>query len=401
MEIRAVMKRAEIEFDVVLLLVASLTMVLAGVLLFPVSMGLFPYYENGLYGLFLFIFAFQTVALGRTPFGDAPRSKALLAAGVVVAGVGIITCFIPDIFSRIPRIVLSVCFGLGGVALLIQMIISGDKLPRWRRYGGIFRHLIASCAAVYVLSALIGLLIIRKDLLSTPVTAVVVLLMGFSLTYLAVILQKIYISYPEAVHEPKGDLDLPIGRATILMTALFMVILGVLLVPVSLGKLPFSGSAQLGLLIVNLAIQMLATGDTPIGPFPRTWLMMIIGLVFASLGAISCIIPGILVAPLTLLVGFMNILGGALNLKGILMPIIKRSSREAGPVPPIVVRLNLVQIAMNALSVTFGVSMLVHNLIPPLIIGVVLASNGGLLLYLMRLVYVIDGMRKEMGQPAS
>jgi uncharacterized integral membrane protein len=66
-----------------------------------------------------------------------------------------------------------------------------------------------------------------------------------------------------------------------------------------------------------------------------------------------------------------------------------------------VVRLNLVQIAMNALSVTFGVSMLVHNLIPPLIIGVVLASNGGLLLYLMRLVYVIDGMRKEMGQPAS
>jgi hypothetical protein len=45
--------------------------------------------------------------------------------------------------------------------------------------------------------------------------------------------------------------------------------------------------------------------------------------------------------------------------------------------------------------------MLVHNLIPPLIIGVVLASNGGLLLYLMRLVYVIDGMRKEMGQPAS
>ena len=401
METKGILKRAEIEFDVVLLLVASLTMLLTGALLFPLSVGLLPYYENGLYGLLLFIFAFQMVALGRTPFGDAPRSKMLLAVGVVVAGVGIITCFIPEIFSRIPRIVLSLCFGLGGVSLLVQMVFAEDKLPRWRQYGGIFRHLIASCAAVYVLSALIGLLIFRKDLLSTPMTAVVVLLMGFSLVYLAITLQKIYVAYPEAVHEPEGDLDLPIGRVTILMTGLFLVILGVLLVPVSLGKLPFSGSAQLGLLMVNLAIQILATGDSPIGPFPRTWLMMIIGLAFASLGATSCIIPGILVAPLTLLIGFMNILGGVLNLKRILVPIIKGSSQGVGPVPPIVVRLNLVQIAMNVVSITFGVSMLVHNLIPPLIIGVVLASNGGLLLYLVRLLYVLDGLQKARSQPAS
>ena len=65
------------------------------------------------------------------------------------------------------------------------------------------------------------------------------------------------------------------------------------------------------------------------------------------------------------------------------------------------VRLNLVQIAMNVVSITFGVSMLVHNLIPPLIIGVVLASNGGLLLYLVRLLYVLDGLQKARSQPAS
>ena len=37
-------------------------------------------------------------------------------------------------------------------------------------------------------------------------------------------------------------MDLPIGRAMILLTGVFMVILGVLLVPVNLGKLPFPGA---------------------------------------------------------------------------------------------------------------------------------------------------------------
>ncbi|HAK40181.1 MAG TPA: hypothetical protein DCM24_00045 [Synergistaceae bacterium] len=395
MEISSVMKRAEIEFDVVVLLVAALVMLVTGTLLLPVSKGALPYYENGLYGLLLFIFALQMVTLGRTPFGDAPRSRGLMAAGVIIVSLGIITCFIPDIFSRVPRIILSICFGPGGAALLLQMIFSRDKLPKWRQYGGIFRHLIAGCSAVYVLSALIGLLVFREDLISTPMTAMVTLLTGLSLFYLAATLQRIYRVYPEAIQEPKGSVDLPIGRAMILLTGIFMVILGVLLVPVSLGRLPFSGSAQLGLLMVILALQMLATGNSPIGSFPRTWLMIIIGLLFVLLGAASCIIPGVLVLPLTVLIGVLNILGGALMLKRIFNPII-RGSGGGGPVPAILVRLNLVQVTMNVVSIMFGTSMLVHNLIPGGVVGVILAANGGLLLYLMRIMSVIDGMQKKM-----
>ena len=389
------LKKAELEFDVVVLIVAGITMLITGTLLFPVSAGVLPYYENGLYGLLLFVFALQMVTLGRTPFGDAPRSKALLATGGAIAAVGIVTCFIPDIFSRVPRIILSVCFGPGGVALLLQMFFSKDKFPKWRQYGGIFRQLIAACTAVYALSALIGLLIFRQDMLSTPMTAVVAILSGISLVYLAVTLQRIYLTYPEAVHEPEGDVDLPIDRAMILLTGIFMVLLGILLVPVSLGRLPFSGSAQLGLLMVILALQMLATGNSPIGPFPRTWLMIIIGLVFVSLGVVSCIIPGILVPPLTVLIGVLNILGGVLMLKRIFTPIIKGHGRESGPVPEILVRLNVVQVAMNVVSIMFGTSMLIHNLIPGMVIGVILAANGGLLLYLMHIMFVIDGMKKE------
>ncbi|HQQ11144.1 MAG TPA: hypothetical protein PLH45_06910, partial [Synergistales bacterium] len=205
---RGLFKKAELEFDVVALLVAGITMLITGTLLFPVSAGLLPYYENGLYGLLLFVFALQMVTLGRTPFGDAPRSKALLATGVAIAAIGLVTCFIPDIFSRVPRIILSVCFGPGGVALMLQMVFSKDKFPKWRQYGGIFRHLITGCTAVYALSALIGLLIFRQDMLSTPMTAVVAILSGISLIYLAFTLQRVYLAYPEAIHEPEGDVDL-------------------------------------------------------------------------------------------------------------------------------------------------------------------------------------------------
>ncbi|WP_367338433.1 hypothetical protein [Aminivibrio sp.] len=65
----------------------------------------------------------------------------------------------------------------------------------------------------------------------------------------------------------------------ILLTGVFMVLLGVLLVSVTLGMLP-PGSAQLGLLMVILAIQMLASGNTPIGAFPRSYAVVFCGLLF-------------------------------------------------------------------------------------------------------------------------
>ncbi len=42
---------------------------------------------------------------------------------------------------------------------------------------------------------------------------------------------------------------------------IFMLLLGGLWIPVNLGLLPFSGSAQLGLLMVIFAVQMLASGN--------------------------------------------------------------------------------------------------------------------------------------------
>ncbi len=387
-------KEADLELEVVILFLAGMTMGIAGMLLFPVSTGALPYYENGLYGLLLFFFALQMVALGKTPFGDMKRSKPLLAVGVLVAAVGIVTCFVPDIFSQVPRLALAACFGLGGLAQLLRMFISRDKLPTWVKYGGILGHLAPACGAVYLLSMLIGLLVWKHDLLSVRMTAVAVLAYGAAILALGFLLSKVYRLYPEAAKNPDGEASLPIGKAMILLTGVFMVILGTLLVPVNLGLIPFSGSAQLGLLVVILSIQMLASGSTPIGPFPRSWLMIALGFPFAALGVVSAIIPGILVPLLTLLIAVLNVTGGILGLKRTVAPMLNRGEGPRGPVPPVLVRLTGVQVAMNLVSIMFGASMLIANLIPGRIIGVILAANGALLLYLLRLLTLVDRMQE-------
>jgi hypothetical protein len=383
------LKETDLPIEVVILMIAGMTLLITGVLLFPVSSGALPYYENGLYGLLLVMFALQIITMGKTPFGDMRRSKLLLAVGVAIAAVGIITCFIPSIFAQFPRLLLFVCLGPGGLLLFLTTCFDKKKLRTWLKYGGIFRHLIAGCSLVYVLSMLIALLLWKQNLLTTNMIAVVVLFYGASIGYLAGVLWRIYRTYPEAEKTEQGDVAFSIDQAMILLMGIFMLLLGVLLIPVNLGRLPFSGSAQLGLLMVVFAVQMLASGNTPIGPFPRSRLMILSGLLFAALGIVSCIIPEILVSLLTVLVGVLNILGGLFGLQKIFSPLIKKEAGPRIPMPPVLVRLFSTQLTLNLLTILFGASMLISHLIPGFVLGIVLAANGGVLLYLLYLLVAI------------
>jgi hypothetical protein len=51
---------------------------------------------------------------------------------------------------------------------------------------------------------------------------------------------------------------------------------------------------------------------------------------------------------------------------------------------------------MNLLSIMFGTSMLVAHLIPGLAVGVILASNGFVLLYLLHILKVLEKMQQTM-----
>ncbi len=390
-----IFKEADLPLDAVILVIGGMAMLITGVLLFPVYDGMLPYYENGLYGLLLIIFALQMIALGKTPFGDMPRSKLLFAVGVLIAAVGMVTCFIP-ISIRLPRMLLFLCFGPGGFLLLLQMCFAKDKLRSWATCGGIFRHLILGCGSVYVLSMLIGLLLWKRSLLTTPIMAVAVLFFGVAILYLAGVLWKIYRKYPEAEKRPIGDVELSTDQAMLMLMGVFLLILGVLLIPVNLGLLPFSGSAQLGLLMVIFAVQMLASGNTPIGLFPRSWLVVGFGLLFAALGIVSCIIPEILVSQLTVVVGVLNLLGGIIALVKMWARRSRQPDEPCKPVPPVLARLFATQLTMNLLAIMFGTSMLIPGLVHGLVIGMILAANGCVLLYLLRILAVLDKMRADV-----
>ncbi len=390
----ALLRKADIPLEVVILIVGGMTLLITGILLLPVSYGTLPYYENGLHGLLLIIFALQMTTLGKTPFGDMCRSGSSLALGVLIASVGIVACFTPALIL-LPRVLLILCFGPGGLLLLLRMCCARDKLRTWAQYGGIFRQLILGCSAVHILSMLIALLLWKRNLFAAPATAVAVLSFGAAIIFLAGVLGKIYREYPEAEKRPDGDAELSTDQALLMLTGVFMLLLGGLLVPVSLGLLPFSASAQLGLLMVIFAVQMLASGSTPIGPFPRTWLVVGFGLLFAALGIVSCLIPGILVLPLTLLVGALNILGGVISLVKSFLPRLRQQSGTGGPVPPLRAKLFAAQLTMNLLAIMFGASMLMPGLVPGLAIGVILAANGCVLLYLLRILIMLDTERRR------
>ena len=150
--------------------------------------------------------------------------------------------------------------------------------------------------------------------------------------------------------------------------------------------LPFSGSAQVGLLMVLIAVKMLVSGDTPVGTFTRSWLVITLGVILAALGIISCIVPDILILPLMILVGLTNIVSGVVGLRRTGLP------RKG---PSIVIRLSVAQLVLNTTTIIFGLSAFVATLIPGVVLGVILAINGGILLYLLHLLVILDRMGKE------
>ena len=384
-------KRADIPSDLVILLIAGLTMVIAGLLLFAVYSGKVPYYENGLYGLLIFIYALQITVLGKTPFGGiSQRTLPVLMLGIIIACIGIVTCFVPDLLKSIPRAMLFMCFGPGGMILLLQMLFSKDKFPLWKKKGGILMKLAVNCAALYSLSIVISILLLDKDFIPESLTAFSVLLYGLLILSLTAVLYTVYALYPAAAKRPPGGISLSDERAVILITGIFMVLLGLLLIPVTFGLLPFSGSAQLGLLVVIMSIQMTAFGNTPLRSFTRTWPLVFLGLLFASMGIISCIVPGIMLPWLTLIIAFLNIGGGAIPLVKMLTSLFSGEQKKTAQMPPVITKLLITQTTLNTLSIIFGTSMLIRNLIPGPVIGIVLTANGAVLLYLLSLLSKID-----------
>lgn len=393
-----IFQKSELPLEVVILLIGGLALLISGIILFHARFCAMPFYENGLHGLLLIIFALQMLTLGKTPLGEMRRTGSLSAAGMMIALIGMVTCFIPAA-DVLPRILLVLCFGLGGLIQFFRLVLNENNLKRWRGYGGVFMHLGAACVAVHVLSISTGIMLASPIFAHAKIIAADIILLGMAVVCLALALRRVYRQYPEAEKCATGQGGLSFEHSMIMLMGVFLLALGALLIPVNLGLLPFAPHAQLGLLMVIFAIQMLAAGNTPIGVFPRTWATAFVGFAFAVAGIVSCLVPEILVGPLTFAVGVLNILGGMIGLRTMWLRRQQDFAKgEPKPVPSILAKLAATQVCLNLLAIMFGSSMLFPNLVPGLLIGVILFANGCVLLYLLRVLLALGKKLEETGE---
>ena len=179
------------------------------------------------------------------------------------------------------------------------------------------------------------------------------------------------------------EASIPLSIALVIPVGVLLVLLGLLLFPVNMGAIPFSPDGQLGLLLVIMAIQMLALGETPMGRYRRSHLLAAIGIAFASMVIFSCIVPGVLTDVIRVLLAILNIAGGAILLAKRFLPISQGAGNAAAAVPaslmPTFKRLTATQTVLNVVSISFGISMLLPGLIPGMVIAGIVVVNGLLL----------------------
>ena len=64
-------------------------------------------------------------------------------------------------------------------------------------------------------------------------------------------------------------------------------------------------------------------------------------------------------------------------------------------------RLFVAQLVLNITTILFGMSVFVAKLIPGLVLGVILAINGGILLYMLHILVVLGKMQRDAEGAAS
>lgn len=424
-------RESDLSLEVVILLILGVFMSLFGLLVFRINSGDLPYNPDSVYGLFLVIISIQIITMGKTPFGELRRSWAVIMVGTIMSILGIVSCFVPGIFTLLVRILVGVMLFLGGISLLVQLYISEDKAKLWMKTSGVLRHLTIACTIIYVMMIVLGfftlLPVIFNLSLSTPpssIGGVLLIIFGLGFFYLSWCLQKTTRLYlPEEIRNPalshtlktsslsqKGfklfqEASIPLSQSILMLMAILITLISLLLFPTFLGLIVFSSDGQLGLLMVIMAINLMALGETPIGSYTRSWLLVIIGMVFATLGIFISIVPGILTDLIRILLGTLNILGGSVLLIKTLLPIVQdmmNPPAEPVPVPPLLSRLVITIIVMNIVGIAFGLSMLLPGFIPVLILPLILFIFGLIMFYMIYLSGKISQMeRMEPGKDVS
>ncbi len=402
-------KKAQIDLsiEVVLLIVGGVFFLLFGVLLFLIDIGVLHYSEGSMYGIFVVLVSMQIITMGKTPFGDVLRSWLVVVIGLLAAMLGTLAIFYPVHLNATIRILAGLIVLIAGAVGMLQLFISEDKAREWMKVPGILQQLTVACALVYGIEIVLGIITLLPGIMPNPLTAVFLLIFGASLLFLARCIHLAAHQYRSTegkrVLEPSTpkrgffllkETSLTVGDSFNVYQGSLLILLGILVLLMILGIIPtFNSDGQLGLLLVLTSLQLLALGEFMGSELSRSWPAIALGILFAAAGFFSCIVPGILIGVIQPLIGFQNIISGALilatKIAGPMLYQISHPPAEPVVLPPIVKQLTLVLTVTGIVTILFGINMLAPLLLPGLFGMVAYALLLPLLIIIMGLMVLI------------
>lgn len=402
-------KRAEIalSIEVVLLIVGGVFFLLFGGLLFLIDRGMLPYSEGCVYGLFVVLVSMQIITMGKTPFGDVLRSWLVVIIGLLTAMLGTLAIFYPEYLNTTIRILAGLIVLITGAVGLLQLFTAKDKARRWMKVPGILQQLTVACALVYSIEIVLGIITLLPGIMPNLLTAVLLLVFGASLIFLAWCIHVVNHQYgltnakivPAPSKSKSGfcllkETSLTVENTFNTYQGFLMILLGILVLLMILGIFPsFNSDGQLGLLLVLTSLQLLALGQFVASQVTRSWLVISFGILCAATGIYSCIVPGVLTGVIQPLLGLQNIITGVLLLATkIIAPTvygIRHPPAEPVTLPPIIKRLFLVLTVTGIVAILFGINMLAPLLLPSLLGMVVYAMLLPLLIIIMGFMSLI------------
>jgi hypothetical protein len=89
------------------------------------------------------------------------------------------------------------------------------------------------------------------------------------------------------------EINISLEVIMLLVCGLATCILGVLLIPVGTGALPYYEAGTFGLLLILFGLQWQTTGITPFGFMKISWPVLIPGIAITGFGFVTCFVPGI------------------------------------------------------------------------------------------------------------
>ncbi|HNY89427.1 MAG TPA: hypothetical protein PK154_03035 [Methanoregulaceae archaeon] len=404
---RAKRHEVDLSIEVVLLVVGGLFFLLFGALLFMIDRGMLPYSEGSMYGLFVILVSMQIITMGKTPFGDLLRSWLVVMIGLFTAMLGTLAIFYPGYLAVTIRVLAGLIVLVTGVLGLLQLFTAKDKARVWIKVPGILQQLTIACILVYGIEMMLGIITLLPGIIPNLLTAILCLIFGVSLLFLAWCIHMVHRQYPlgdgkEAPITPPStngfcllkEASLTMGNTFNAYQGVLMILLGFLVLFITLGIFPsFNSDGQIGLLLVLTSLQLLALGQFVGSQVTRSWLVVSFGLLCASAGIFSCIVPGILAGLIQPLLGLQNILTGVLLLgTQIIAPTlygIRHPPAEPVVLPPIIKRLFLVLAITGIVTILFGINTIAPVLLPNLLGMIAYAVLIPLLIITMGLLTLI------------